>query len=75
MASHPGKLAAFVHAFEYLEIGGYEQLRRVARRARDAETERTVERILGEERAMADRLADAWDRAVEASLAAQQVRA
>jgi ferritin-like metal-binding protein YciE len=71
----PGKLAAFAYAFEYLEIGGYEQLRRVARRVGDAETERTVERILGEERAMADRLAGAWDRAVDASLAAQQVSA
>ena len=35
----PGKLAAFAHAFEFLEIGGYEQLVRVARRANDDEVE------------------------------------
>jgi ferritin-like metal-binding protein YciE len=46
----PGKLAGFAYAFEWLEIGGYEQLRRVASRAGDHETERLAERILGEER-------------------------
>jgi ferritin-like metal-binding protein YciE len=46
----PGKLAAFAYAFEWLEIGGYEQLRRVAQRAGDMETERLAERILQEER-------------------------
>jgi ferritin-like metal-binding protein YciE len=71
----PGKLAAFTYAFEHLEIGGYEQLRRVAQRAGDADTERVVGRILGEERAMAGRLALHWDRALDASLAAQEVRA
>src|SRR5437763_16931070 len=34
----PGKLAAFARAFEHLEIGGYEQLKRVAARAGDEET-------------------------------------
>jgi ferritin-like metal-binding protein YciE len=71
----PGKLAAFAYAFEFLEVGGYEQLKRVARRAGDAETEQLAERILGEERAMADRLAGTFDRAVDASLAAQEVHA
>jgi ferritin-like metal-binding protein YciE len=71
----PGKLAAFAYAFEHLEIGGYEQLRRVAERAGDEETERTVAGILLEERAMAGRLAANWDRAVDASLSAQEVSA
>jgi ferritin-like metal-binding protein YciE len=71
----PGKLAAFVYAFEFLEVGGYEQLKRVARRAGDAETELLAERILADERAMAGRLADGWDRAVDASLAAREVHA
>lgn len=62
------KLTAFAYAFEHLEIGGYEQLRRVAERAGDAETRRTVERILDEERRTADRLADAFDSAVDAAL-------
>jgi ferritin-like metal-binding protein YciE len=66
----PGKLAAFAHAFEFLEVGGYEQLLRVARRAGDEETARVVERILVEERAAARRIAAHFDRAVEASLQA-----
>jgi ferritin-like metal-binding protein YciE len=64
----PGKLAAFAHAFEFLEIGGYEQLVRVARRANDTETVRAVEAILVEERAAARKIAAQFDRAVEASL-------
>jgi ferritin-like metal-binding protein YciE len=70
---HPdtaGKLAGFAYAFEHLEIGGYEHLRRVAERAGDPETARTVEGILAEERRAADRLADAFDEAVSAALEA-----
>jgi ferritin-like metal-binding protein YciE len=66
----PGKLCAFAYAFEHLEIGGQEQLARVAHRAGDEETVRVVEGIIAEERAMAARLADSFDRAAEASLAA-----
>jgi ferritin-like metal-binding protein YciE len=66
----PGKLCAFAYAFEHLEIGGQEQLLRVARRAGDEETVRVVEGILAEERSMAARLAASFDRAVDASLAA-----
>ncbi len=69
----PGKLAAFARAFEHLEIGGYEQLRRVAERAGDAETAALVERILAQEREAADRIAGAFDEAVTASLEAQEV--
>jgi ferritin-like metal-binding protein YciE len=71
----PGKLAAFAFAFEHLEIGGYEQLLRVARRAGDGETAAVCERILSEERAMAQRLSGAFDQAVEASLKAQGIAA
>jgi ferritin-like metal-binding protein YciE len=74
--AHPdtsGKLAAFARAFEHLEIGGYEQLRRVAERAGDAETAALVERILAQEREAADRIAGAFDEAVTASLEAQEV--
>src|SRR5919204_4428614 len=70
----PGKLAGFAHAFEYLEIGGYEQLKRVARKAGDEETVRVVERILTQEREAADRIAGAFDEAVEAPLEAQEVK-
>jgi ferritin-like metal-binding protein YciE len=71
----PAKLAAFAHAFEFLEVGGYEQLKRVARRAGDGETERLAERIVADERAMAGRLADCFDRALDASLAAKGAHA
>ena len=46
----PGKLAAFTYAFEHLEIGGYEQLKRVAERAGDGETAALADRILVQER-------------------------
>jgi ferritin-like metal-binding protein YciE len=69
----PGKLAAFAHAFEYLEIGGYEQLKRVAVRAGDGETVQVVERILEQEREAADRIAAAFDEAVTAALESQGV--
>jgi ferritin-like metal-binding protein YciE len=71
----PGKLAAFAYAFEHLEIGGYEQLLRVARRAGDADTVRVVELILVDEVAAAKAIADAWDLAAEASLAEAGVSA
>jgi ferritin-like metal-binding protein YciE len=70
----PGKLAAFAHAFEHLEIGGYEQLKRVAERAGDQETVTVVDRILAQEREAADRIAGAFDEAVTASLEAQEIR-
>jgi ferritin-like metal-binding protein YciE len=66
----PGKLTAFAYAFEHLEIGGYEQLKRVAQRAGDGETAAIVARILDEERAAADKLWAALDGAAEASLQA-----
>jgi ferritin-like metal-binding protein YciE len=71
----PGKLTAFAYAFEYLEIGGYEQLKRVAERAGDAETARLVETILAQERKASDLLAGSFDAAVAASLKAVGVTA
>jgi ferritin-like metal-binding protein YciE len=71
----PGKLAAFAYAFEHLEIGGYEQLLRVARRAGDTETVAVAETILAEETLAATAVADGWDLAADASLEAQGVRA
>ena len=69
----PGKLAGFAHAFEYLEIGGYEQLKRVAARAGDGETAQVAERILDEEREAAKRIAAAFDEAVTAALESQGI--
>lgn len=69
----PGKLAAFAHAYEHLEIGGYEQLKRVAVRAGDTDTVDVVERILADERAMGERVAAQLEHAVEVGLAAKDV--
>jgi ferritin-like metal-binding protein YciE len=71
----PGKLCVFAFAFEHLEIGGYEQLKRVAERAADGHTIQMAETILAQERAAAGKLALALDRAVDASLEAQGVAA
>jgi ferritin-like metal-binding protein YciE len=66
----PGKLVAFAYAFEHLEIGGYEQLKRVAGAAGDDETGQVVETILAEERNAATLLAGSFDVAVTESLRA-----
>lgn len=71
----PGKLAAFAHAFEFLEIGGYEQLLDVARRANADDVVRSADAILVQERAAARKIAAQFDRAVEASLQATGVAA
>lgn len=69
----PGKIMAFAYALEHLEIGGYEQLRRVATRANDPETVAVVDEILAEERAAAARLADSFEEAVSAALIEQGI--
>src|SRR5207248_8344854 len=69
----PGKLTAFAYAFEHLEIGGYELLKRVAERAGDGETALAVQGILEQERSAAARIAGAFDEATAASLEAQGV--
>jgi ferritin-like metal-binding protein YciE len=66
----PGKLVAFAYAFEHLEIGGYEQLKRVASAAGDEETVRTADAILAEERKAALLLHGAFDAAAAESLRA-----
>lgn len=67
-ADTPAKLAAFAYAVEHLEIAGYALLQRTARRAGDGETEQLCERILAEERAMTERVANAIGRSVEVTL-------
>ena len=68
---HPdtsGKLAAFAYAFEHLEIAAYEELQRVAQKVGDRETVQMAQTILAQERAAAEKLHAAFDRAVDASL-------
>ena len=71
----PAKLAAFAYAFEHLEIGAYELLRRVAARAGDSETEHVVDQILSQENAAATKIRSLFEQALEASLAEQGVTA
>jgi ferritin-like metal-binding protein YciE len=67
----PGKLAAFAYAFEHLEIGGYEQLRRVAARAGDGATVELAALILAEERNAADELRQRFPEAARLALVTQ----
>jgi ferritin-like metal-binding protein YciE len=64
----PGKLAAFAYAFEHLEIGGYELLACVATHAGDAQNATLAQSIAAQERSAAEKIADRWDLAVDASL-------
>src|SRR3954470_21183685 len=66
-----GKLSAHALSYEHLEYASYELLLRVARRAGDEETAAVAEQIRDEEAAMAQRIEDRTDAAVEASLREQ----
>ena len=71
----PAKLAAIAYAFEFLEVGCYEQLKRVAHRVGDGTTEHLAEHILADEREMAERLWGGFDTALDAWLVPQEVLA
>ena len=71
----PAKLAGFAVAFEHIEIGGQEQLKRVAARAGDDETVRIVEGMLVDERAQAERIRGRFEAAVEAALEQRDIPA
>jgi ferritin-like metal-binding protein YciE len=64
----PGKLAMHAFSYEHMELAAYELLRRIADRAGEPAVAEMARRIGEQERAMADRLAQHWDGAVEASL-------
>ena len=64
----PGKLVAHAYSYERMEMALYDLLERLAQRAGDSETAMTARMIGEEERAMADRLMDLFDTAVDASL-------
>jgi ferritin-like metal-binding protein YciE len=63
-----GKLTAHAYSYEALEQAAYEMLARTAHRAGDEETAAVARDILADEYAMADRLAQRFDIAAEASL-------
>lgn len=64
----PGKLTAHAYSYEHLELAAYELLGRVASRADEQQVMDLARTIGAEEQAMADRLEDRFDVAVEASL-------
>ncbi|HEX5472138.1 MAG TPA: DUF892 family protein [Lacipirellulaceae bacterium] len=66
----PAKFAAFLYAVLHLAIGGYELLKWTAIRVDDRETQQLCERIVSEKRAIAERLAEHFDAAVDATLEA-----
>lgn len=69
----PAKLAAFAYAFEHLEIGAYEMLRRVAAKAADPESEHLADQILGDEHAAAARIRSLFEQALDAALREQDL--
>jgi ferritin-like metal-binding protein YciE len=64
----PGKLVAHAYSYERMEAAAYDLVARLAERDGDSETVITARTIEKDERAMAERLAASFDRAVEASL-------
>ncbi|MGD9736771.1 MAG: ferritin-like domain-containing protein [Solirubrobacterales bacterium] len=64
----PGKLTAHAFAYESMEYATYELLRLAAEAAGDGDTAGVAASIAVEESRMAERLADLFDAAVEASL-------
>lgn len=64
----PGKLVAHAFSYEHMEEAAYDLLARLAEDAGDMETAQMARRIAEQERTMARRLAESFDRAVEASL-------
>ncbi len=65
----PGKLAAHAFAYEHMELAAYELLRRIAQRAGDEPVIGLADAVGRQEDAMAQRLAECFDEAVDASLA------
>jgi ferritin-like metal-binding protein YciE len=63
----PAKLAGFAYAFEHLEIGAYETLRRVAAGI-DTETEQIAEQILAQEHTAAERIRALFGEALDVTL-------
>lgn len=63
------------YATEHMEIASYQLLQRVAERAGDAETAAVARQNCAQEEAMAKKIEQCWDKAVELSLAEEEVKA
>jgi ferritin-like metal-binding protein YciE len=64
----PGKLTSHAYSYEHMELAAYELLAMVAERAGDSDAAAVARSIGEQEGAMARRLEDNFDRAVDASL-------
>ncbi|HEV2058786.1 MAG TPA: DUF892 family protein [Solirubrobacteraceae bacterium] len=64
----PGKLAVHAYSYEHMELAAYELLRRIAERGADEPVRAMAARIGDEERTMAGRIEERWERALDASL-------
>src|ERR671914_306046 len=64
----PGKLTSHAYSYEHMELAAYELLAMVAERAGDSDAAAVARSIREQESAMARRLEDNFDRAVDASL-------
>jgi ferritin-like metal-binding protein YciE len=64
----PGKLAMHAYSYEHMELATYELLRRIAEHGGEESVRDLAAQIGAQERAMAKRIGERWDRAVEASL-------
>jgi ferritin-like metal-binding protein YciE len=64
----PGKLTSHAYSYEHMELAAYDLLAMVAERAGDSDAAAVARSIREQESAMARRLEDNFDRAVDASL-------
>jgi ferritin-like metal-binding protein YciE len=64
----PGKLVAHAFSYEHMEMAAYALLEQAAERANDPVVAELAQRIATQEKAMGQRLAAAFDQAVDASL-------
>ena len=64
----PGKLAAHAYSYEHMEVAAYELLRRIADEVGDPQLAAMAADISAQELAMAQRIEQHWDMAVDASL-------
>jgi ferritin-like metal-binding protein YciE len=69
----PGKLTAHAYSYEHMELAAYELLGRVAHRAGERPVVELAQMIGSQELAMAERLEDCFDVAVDASLSEKDV--